>query len=60
MAVKPMYAVGLDAGSRATRIIICLLEEGRMRFLGSGAVESQGWVKGRIADQHAVAAGEVR
>ena len=26
-----------------------------MRFLGSGAVESRGWVKGRIADQHAVA-----
>jgi cell division protein FtsA len=55
MAVKPMYAVGLDAGSRTTRMVICLLEEGRMRFLGSGAVESQGWVKGRIADQHAVA-----
>jgi cell division protein FtsA len=55
MAVKPMYAVGLDTGSRTTRLIICLLEEGRMRFLGSGAVPSQGWVKGRIADQHAVA-----
>jgi cell division protein FtsA len=56
MAVKPMYAVGLDTGSRTTRLIICLLEEGRMRFLGSGAVPSHGWVKGRIADQHAVAA----
>jgi len=56
MAVKSMYAVGLDAGSRVTRIVICLLEEGRMRFLGCGAVESHGWVKGRIADQYAVAA----
>jgi cell division protein FtsA len=55
MAVKPMYAVGLDAGSRTTRLVICLLEEGRMRFLGQGSVESQGWLKGRIADQHAVA-----
>ncbi len=56
MAVKPIYAVGLDAGSRKTRIVICVLERGRMRFLGSSAVESQGWVKGRIADQKAVSA----
>jgi cell division protein FtsA len=56
MAVKPIYAVGLDAGSRKTRMAICVLEEGRMRFLGSSAVESQGWLKGRIADQKAVSA----
>jgi cell division protein FtsA len=55
MPVKPIYAVGIDAGSRNTRLVICTLESGRMRFLGSGAVESQGWVKGRIADQRAVA-----
>ncbi|HWB86732.1 MAG TPA: cell division protein FtsA [Bryobacteraceae bacterium] len=55
MAVKPMYAAGLDAGSRMTRLVICVLENGRMRFLGSGAVESEGWLKGRIADQRAVA-----
>ena len=55
MAVKPIYAVGLDAGSRRTRLVICLLEQGRLRFLGCGSVESQGWVKGRIADQSAVA-----
>jgi cell division protein FtsA len=55
MAVKPIYAVGLDAGSRVTRLVICALEESRMRFLGCGAVESQGWLKGRIADQQAVA-----
>ena len=43
-------------GSRRTRLAICLLEEGRLRFLGCGSVESQGWIKGRIADQGAVAA----
>jgi cell division protein FtsA len=55
MAAKPIYAVGLDAGSRKTRLVICLLEGGRMRLLGCAAVRSEGWVKGRIADQRAVA-----
>jgi cell division protein FtsA len=55
MAVKQMYGVGLDAGSRQTRLVILLLEGGRLRFLGAGAAESQGWVKGRMADQGAVA-----
>jgi cell division protein FtsA len=54
MAVKPIYAVGLDAGSRRTRLVICVLEAGRLRFLGGASVESQGWLKGRIADQRAV------
>jgi cell division protein FtsA len=54
MAVKPTYAVGLDAGSRYTRMVICALEDGRLRYLGGSAVESQGWLKGRIADQRAV------
>jgi cell division protein FtsA len=56
MAEKPIYAVGLDAGSRKTRMVICVLEKGRMRFLGSSAVESQGWLRGTIADQRAVSA----
>ncbi len=30
-AVKPLYGVGLDAGSRKTRIVICALEGGRVR-----------------------------
>ena len=55
MAVKPVYAVGLDAGSRKTRMVVCVLEERRIRFLGCSTVESQGWIKGRIADQRAVA-----
>jgi cell division protein FtsA len=54
MAAKPIYGAGLDAGSRTTRLVVTALEGGRMRFLGSGAAESRGWVKGRIADQTAV------
>jgi cell division protein FtsA len=55
MAVKALYGVGLDAGSRRTRIVICRLDQGEVRFLGSGDVPSRGWQKGRIADQTAVA-----
>ncbi|MGD0773570.1 MAG: cell division protein FtsA [Candidatus Solibacter sp.] len=54
MAVKPIYAAGLDAGSRQTRLVICVLEKNRIRFVGASAVESQGWAKGRVADQQAV------
>jgi cell division protein FtsA len=54
MRSKPMYAVGLDAGGRLTRMVICVLEEERLRFLGWATVESQGWVRGKIADQKAV------
>ena len=55
MAAKPIYAAGLDLGSRHTRLVICVLENSRIRFVGASAVESQGWAKGRIADQQAVA-----
>jgi len=54
MAAKPIYAAGLDAGSRKTRLVICALENGRVRLLGCAAVGSQGWLKGRIRDQKAV------
>src|SRR5947209_107893 len=54
MAAKPIYAAGLDLGSRQTRLVICTLENGHIRFLGAGQAESQGWSKGRIADQQAV------
>jgi len=56
MAAKPIYAAGLDAGSGKTRLVVCTFEEGRLRFLGCSAVASQGWLKGRIADQRAVTA----
>ncbi len=52
---KPTYAVGLDLGSRKTRMVICLFENNRIRFLGSGQAEGQGWIRGRISDQNAVA-----
>jgi len=54
MAVKPIYAVGLDAGSRKTRIVICALEGRLLRLLGYAIAPSQGWFRGRIADQRAV------
>jgi cell division protein FtsA len=55
MAGKPIYAAGLDAGSRKTRLVVCALEKGRVRLLGCAAVASQGWLKGVISDQRAVA-----
>jgi len=55
MAVKPIYAVGLDAGSSGTRMVICAIERGRLRLLGCASAASHGWHKGRIADQSAVA-----
>jgi cell division protein FtsA len=55
MAATTIYAVGLDAGSLRTRLVICALERGRLRLLGCSSVESQGWMKGRIIDQRAVA-----
>jgi cell division protein FtsA len=54
-AVKPKYAAGIDPGSRRTRVVICAYDEGRVRFLGAGEAESQGWQKGRIVNQTAVA-----
>ena len=56
MAAKPIYAAGLDAGSRKTRMVICLVEHGRIRLLGASVVPSQGWFKGKIADPKAVSA----
>jgi cell division protein FtsA len=55
MGAKSIYGVGLDAGSRRTRLVIFLLEGDEVRFLGYGASDSYGWVKGRIADQGAAA-----
>ncbi len=53
MAAKPIYGVGLDAGSRRTRLVVFLMEGETVRFLGWGSSESYGWLKGRIADQGA-------
>ena len=53
-SAKPVFAVGVDAGSLWTRCLILLLEQARVRFLGYAEMPSQGWQKGRIADQKAV------
>jgi len=50
MSGKPIIATGLDAGSSHTRCVISLLEDGRLRLIGYGAVPSSGWAKSRIAD----------
>jgi cell division protein FtsA len=55
MTGKPLYAVGVDAGSARTRCAIGLVENGELRLLGFGEAPSQGWVRGRIGDQQAVA-----
>jgi cell division protein FtsA len=56
MAAKPVYAVGLDAGAASTRCVIGVVEDSCLRLLGFGVAPSQGWIKGRIGDQRAVAA----
>lgn len=55
MSTKQRLAVGLDTGSSRTRCVVCLLEDGYMRFLGFGASPSAGWSRGRLADYHAYA-----
>lgn len=42
-------AAGLDVGSAHTRCVICVIEEGRVRFAGAGEVDSRGWANSRIA-----------
>lgn len=50
-ASRIRLAAGLDVGSRYTRCVICLVEDGFIRFLGAGEVESRGWAKSRITDR---------
>lgn len=55
MASKAQLAVGLDAGSSRTRCVICLLEGDCIRLVSYGLASSQGWTRGRITDEEAVA-----
>jgi cell division protein FtsA len=48
-ANRVRLAAGLDVGSAFTRCVICLIEDGRIRFLGAGEVESRGWTNSKIA-----------
>jgi cell division protein FtsA len=54
MADKPLYVAGLDAGGRYTRCVIGVVEEGRLRYLGHGAVDSAGWSRDRLSDPAAL------
>jgi cell division protein FtsA len=53
---KTEYVAGLDAGSYRTRALIGTLEDSHLRLLGAGVARSEGWWKGRIADQQALVA----
>lgn len=55
MPNKPVFAVGVDVGSARTRCVILLLENACVRMLGWGEARSQGWKRGRITDQGALA-----
>ncbi len=54
MTTKPILATGVDAGSSYTRVIVGIVEEGRLRFLACGCAPSEGWAKSRIVNQQAV------
>ncbi|MBM3788478.1 MAG: cell division protein FtsA, partial [Acidobacteria bacterium] len=48
-ANRVRLAAGLDIGSAKTRCVVCTVEEGRIRFLGAGEVDSRGWANSRVA-----------
>ena len=48
-------AAGVDAGSFRTRCVLCLLEDGKLRYLSHGLAPAAGWAKGRIVDEDALA-----
>ncbi len=47
-------AVGLDAGSSRTRVVVCTLDDDQVRFLSHADSPSAGWNRGRISDASAV------
>ncbi len=42
--------VGLDVGRSSTRVVICRVDRGELRYLGHGEAAAGGWDKGRIGD----------
>ena len=54
MASKAKLAVGLDAGSTCTRIVICALEHDSLKFLGHAQAPVQAWSRSRLSDQEAL------
>jgi len=55
VAEKTQIAVGLDAGSAWTRLVVCQIVDGSIRYLTHAVVPSRGWRRGQIADQSALA-----
>jgi len=49
MSSKIQLAVGLDAGSGRTRCVICVIENGGIRYLAHGLAPAAGWVKAASA-----------
>lgn len=56
MRKRGEIAAGLDVGSSRTRVFVLAVEGGVMRYAGHGEAPSNGWHRGQIADQNAVAA----
>ena len=54
MASKVIMASGLDAGSRRTRCVVCVVENGRIEVKGYAEIDSLGWANGTIIDHGAV------
>ena len=51
---KAKLAVGLDLGSTTTRVVICVLEDDSLRFLGYGEAPTGAWNRWRLAEQEAL------
>ncbi len=52
---QPPLAVGVDVGASRTRVVVCLLEDGGLRYLSHGLAPGAGWAKGRVIGQGSVA-----
>ena len=50
MPDQPQFGVGIDAGSATTRCIVSAIDDGTLRYLGHGEIDSAGWTKGRLTD----------
>lgn len=55
MAKRIHLAAGLDIGSTWTRLVLVSVEDGLVHYNSHASVLSQGWRRGQIADQSAVA-----
>ena len=54
MTTKPIIVTGVDTGSNYTRVVVGVVEDGKLRFIGCGCAPAAGWAKSRIANQQAL------